>query len=142
MKPIEVELKHKAGVIPYTVEDGVLKMFFMKPSNAKFGGSQFQIAKGNIDPGESPDQAALREGVEELGLKLLNVMSLKKLTTQRITGLDETYMISVYAAKVRDPSNFSNPHYETKEVAWMTLDEYRATGRLNQLPIVQMLEPT
>lgn len=141
MTPTEIEVKHKAGIIPYYKDEiGDIKMMFMKPSNAKFGGSQFQIAKGNIDPGEVPSQAALREGEEELGLQESNIYTMKKLTSQRITGMDETYLLSVFAVLVHDPEAFGKPHYETGSTTWMSVDEFRAVGRLNQLSIVQLME--
>jgi 8-oxo-dGTP pyrophosphatase MutT (NUDIX family) len=139
MKFDEVELRQKAGIIPYVRDEDGIKMLFMKPSNAAYGGSQFQIAKGNIDPGEDTKTAAIREGVEELGLRPANIVKLKKITSQRLTGLDETYIITVYAAEVADPTAFGSPHYETSKTKWMTADEFRATGRLSQVGIVQML---
>jgi predicted NUDIX family NTP pyrophosphohydrolase len=141
MKFGEVELKHKAGVIPYYTDEEGTHMLFMKPSNAKFGGSHYQIAKGNIDTGEDAQSAAMREGAEELGLAMSNVTKVTKLVTQRLTGLDETYIITVYAAEIRDPAAFSSPHYETGSVKWMTAEEFRASGRLSQLSIVQLLQP-
>jgi 8-oxo-dGTP pyrophosphatase MutT (NUDIX family) len=139
MKFDEVEMRHKAGIIPYIHGEDGIKMLFMKPSNPKFGGSQFQIAKGNLDPGEDTLSAAIREGTEELGLVTTNIAKLSKLTTQRLTGQDETYIITVYAAEVKDESNFTLPHYETSDTKWMLMDEFRAVGRLSQVSIVQQL---
>ena len=48
------ELIYRAGVIPYYIDDGEIKMLFMKPSKKKFGGAEFQIAKGKREKGEWP----------------------------------------------------------------------------------------
>ena len=67
------ELIYRAGVIPYYIDDGEIKMLFMKPSKKKFGGAEFQIAKGKREKGESDEKAAFREAREELGLFSGNV---------------------------------------------------------------------
>lgn len=132
------QLRQKAGVIPYFIqEDGTPAMMFMVPSNAQFGGSLFQIAKGRIEPGENIQEAAVREAEEELGLRTENVTQVKSIGNVKITGLDETYMLAIFAAEVKDPENFDQPHYETGKRAWLTLEEFKAQGRQNQLPLVK-----
>jgi 8-oxo-dGTP pyrophosphatase MutT (NUDIX family) len=139
MKFDELKSVRKAGVIPYYHgEEGIL-MLFMKPSNPNYGGNKFQIAKGNIDPGEDAQTAALREGSEELGLIPSNIVKIEKMAEQSLTGDDGSYIITVYAAEVKDPGSFAKPHYETAATKWMTLDEFRAIGRLSHLSIVQRL---
>ena len=46
---MDKEKVNRAGVIPFYLEEGEIKMLFMKPSDPKFGGKCFQIAKGNRD---------------------------------------------------------------------------------------------
>lgn len=139
MKFEEVEVKQKAGVIPYVkTEDGII-MLFMKPSDPAYGGPHYQIAKGEVDPGETSLSAALREGEEELGLLPSNVKNIKKLVTERMTGMDGSYIITIYAAEVNSPDHFGKPHYETQSTKWVTAEEFRAVGRLNQLHVVQLL---
>jgi len=139
MKFDELKSVRKAGIIPYYRDATGVKMLFMKPSDPKFGGSRFQIAKGNIDPGENAQTAAIREGVEELGLISSNITKIEKMVEQQLTGQDESYIITVYAAEVKDKEAFSKPHYETAATKWMSLDEFRAEGRLSHLSIVQRL---
>lgn len=138
MKVSEVRVKNKAGVIPYTIdEDGKVKMMFMVPSDPKFGGPNPQVAKGEIDEGENAAQAAIREGEEELGLIASNIADQFTLPTLTIAGLKESYKLTVVVAQVRTTHNFRSPHYETGSVHWLTLDQYRAKGRRNQIPIVE-----
>ena len=59
----------KAGLLPYYEdESGKLWFCLMIPSDPSYGGTHPQIAKGNIDAGESAMETAIREGKEELGL--------------------------------------------------------------------------
>jgi len=64
---------YRAGLIPYIVENNEIMMLFMKPSDSKYGGNLFQIAKGKLEKDESFEQAAIREAGEELGFTKLNM---------------------------------------------------------------------
>lgn len=138
MRIVEVEEKQKAGVIPYyTNKDGEVRMLFMIPSNPAYGGSFPQIAKGSIDPGEDIATAAMREGEEELGLQHSNIVVLKAVGTERITGLDESYNLSLFVAKVKVPNKFAQPHFETGKRVWLSIEEFNQIGRKSQAPLVQ-----
>lgn len=129
----------KAGLIPYVVEDGQIKMLFMVSSDARFGGPDPMISKGNIDPGETPEQAAIREAEEELGLQLSNMISHPFLiTSEKIKGMDLEYFMNIYACEVADTTSFSTPHYETAETVWLTLEQFEMIGRPLHRPIVQL----
>lgn len=120
----------RAGFIPYFVGDDSIQMLFMKPSDPKFGGPDFQIAKGKVDPGENAEQAALREAKEELGLftgNVKNVVSLGKF-------LGRT---TFFIGEVEDKQLFGDPDFETEEVRWMTVDEFMQHGRGLHKPIVK-----
>lgn len=138
MRINEITLRHKAGIIPYYIDkDGTPVMMFMIPSNPTFGGNLFQIGKGRIEPGEDLQQTAVREAEEELGLKQENIKQIKSLGTNTITGLDETYLLTVFVAEINNLENFNQPHYETGKRDWLTLKQFTTLGRQNQLPIVQ-----
>lgn len=115
-------LPKRAGVIPYmTFDDGNTRMLFMVPSDPAYGGDRFQIAKGKIDDGENIKQAALREGKEELGLRLNNIESSQYIGIHLGMG--------IYVAKVKDSESFDRPHFETGDTRWMTIEEFDADGR-------------
>lgn len=126
----ERKLVHRAGVIPYYVENGEVFMMFMKPSNTEFGGDQFQLAKGRVEEDEDTKTAALREAREELGLFLGNV----DLVDDLGVFMGRT---TVFVAKIRDKDMFGSPDFETEEVAWMTEDQFTKTGRPLHLHVVQ-----
>jgi len=121
---------YRAGVIPYYVEDGVINMLFMVPSNEAFGGSDPQLPKGRIDEGEDAKQAALREGNEEVGLLPWNIEHLEEVGT----FLGRT---TVFVAKVKDKNDFGDFHFETKETTWMTPEQFDQDGRLLHQPVVR-----
>lgn len=130
----------KAGIIPFIMTERGLEMLFMVSSNAAYGGPDPMISKGHVDEGESPDQAALREGNEELGLKTSNCVGAPFLVKDdTIQGLDDTYVMRILAVEVKNKTDFDKPHYETAHTVWMTLEEYQQKGRRSQLGFVQLL---
>lgn len=128
--PYEKQVVFRAGTIPYIIEDDQLFMMFMKPSNAEFGGDEYQIAKGRVEDGEDAETAALREAREELGLFMSNVVSSERLGV----FMGRT---TVYIAKVRNRTMFGTPSFETEDTVWMTEQEFANAGRQLHLHVVQ-----
>lgn len=121
---------HRAGVIPYMVNEGKIELMFMKPSDPKYGGSEFQIAKGRHEEGETALEAALREAGEELGLFSGNVTETHDLGT----FMGRT---SIFLAKIKDKDMFGDPCFETGAVTWMSPDEFETTGRDLHKPVIK-----
>lgn len=123
---------NRGGLIPYYLKDGEIYMMFMKPSNAKFGGDAFQIAKGKQEPGEDIQQTAIREAREELGLFPGNIAHFDSLGV----WLGRT---TVFIAEMKDPTMFGDPTTpeEVKDIKWMTLAEFMSQGRDLHKPIVR-----
>lgn len=92
----------------------------------------FQCSKGKVEEGEEYLDAALREGEEELGLFKGNIEALYDIGT----FLGRTHF---YIVKIKDPDMFGDPHFETKEVAWMTPEEFQEHGRDLHKPIVKAM---
>lgn len=124
---------YRAGLIPFIVENDEIQIMLMKPSNAKYGGDKFQIAKGKVDPGETTEQAALREAKEELGLFSGNILQLKELG--QFLG-----RMTVYVAEMKTKEMFGIPHFETGETAWMSISEFQQKGRTLHKPIILATE--
>jgi len=133
-------VKVKGGMIPFVIDNGNLKMMFAISSDPAYGGPNPGIAKGHLDPNEDFLRGATREAEEELGLKSSNFAGQPFLVAaQKITGLAAAYMLHVFAVQVKSQTDF-NPHdYEVGGVKWMTLDEYKRSGRRSQLAFVQAL---
>jgi ADP-ribose pyrophosphatase YjhB (NUDIX family) len=120
----------RSGVLPYYIDDGEIKILFMRPSEPKYGGDVFQIAKGKHEEGETAEEAGLREGFEELGLYKGNIEHLHNLGV----FLGRT---TVFVAKIKDPEMFGDPHFETKETKWMTPEQFQSEGRDLHKPVVK-----
>ncbi len=120
----------RSGVIPYIIEEDQIKLLFMKPSEPKFGGDVFQIAKGKQEEGETPEEAGLREAGEELGLFVGNIVESHDLGT----FLGRT---TIHVVKIKDKELFGDPCVETKEIRWMTPEEFYDEGRDLHKPVVK-----
>jgi len=120
----------RAGFIPYYIERGTVYVMLMKPSDPKYGGGEFQIAKGHVDPGEDNITAAMREANEELGLRKDNVVSVEYL------GNFLGYT-AIYYGKVKNKDNFDKTTYETGATTWMTVNKFLNIGRGLHKPIIK-----
>lgn len=120
----------RSGVMPYYIDEEQIKILFMRPSDPKYGGDVFQIAKGKHEDGETAEEAGLREANEELGLYKGNIKHLHELGK----FLGRTTM---YVAEINDPEMFGDPRFETKETKWMTPDEFQSEGRDLHKPVVK-----
>ncbi len=121
---------NRSGILPYYVEEGTIKMMFMRPADPKFGGDTYQIAKGKHEDGESAEEAGLREGREELGLFRGNVSDIHNLG--KFLGRTDMFVV-----KINDPDMFGDPDHETGSTRWMTPEEFQAEGRGLHKPVVK-----
>lgn len=116
---------YRAGLLPYHIDEqtGEIEILFMRPSNPKFGGKEFQIAKGKIDDDDlSSKDAAVREAREELGLRETNMGNVWYLGT--FMGRTRLYVTEVFKKDA-----FDEPCFETGETRWMSLKEFMDEGR-------------
>jgi len=120
----------RSGIMPYYIKEEEIKILFMRPSDPKFGGDAFQIAKGKLEEGETSQQCSLREGNEELGLFEGNILEIHNLGN----FLGRTQM---FVCEIEDPEMFGDPHYETDETKWMTPEEFQEVGRDLHKPVVK-----
>lgn len=121
--------KPRGGVIPYFIDGDNVEMLFMVPSDEKYGGPDWQVAKGKVDPGEEIKDGAFREACEELGLFKPNVSEDHEL------GCFNN--IHVWIAKIEDKEQFGQPHWETGDTKWMTAEQFEDEGRDLHKPIVK-----
>lgn len=116
-KPVTeiLDKPERSGLIPYYIEGDHVYVKVMKPSDPAYGGTEWQLAKGGIEPGLDPEANALKEAHEEVGLKPSNITRMFKLLYKN--------HLHVYAAEVKDKDDFDEPHYETGAVNWIKLPE-------------------
>jgi 8-oxo-dGTP pyrophosphatase MutT (NUDIX family) len=123
---------YRAALVPYVVESGKILMLFMKPSFQGYEGSEdWQLAKGKVeDDDQSFEDAAIREGREELGFFKGNSFFVE--AVGNFMG-----RTAVYVAKVKDKSMFGLPSDETSDVKWLSLEDFQYDGRSLHYPVVQ-----
>lgn len=121
---------NRSGILPYYIDEGEIKIMFMRPSDPKFGGDQFQIAKGKHEEGETAEEAGLREGREELGLFKGNIGLIHELG--KFLGRTDMFVV-----KINEVDMFGDPDNETKDTKWMTPEEFQAEGRDLHKPVVK-----
>jgi hypothetical protein len=121
---------NRAGLIPFYIDEhDEIKMLFMVPTDNEWVESTPQISKGRIEPNELLLKAAIREAKEELGLKQMNLV--------RIEPIGQYSTIMFYVGLVNNPTDLDDfDPVETKEVKWLTLEEYASEGRRLHLPVV------
>lgn len=131
---------HRAGLVPYCIQDGEVKMLFMRPTIHEghtwmHDKDKYQIAKGRIDDSDiSTKDAALREGHEELGVWPGNILQVYELGT----FLGRT---TLFAAEIEDLSLFTAPDpNETAETKWLTLMEFLEIGRELHRSVVSSID--
>lgn len=107
---------------------------FMRPSNPKYGGANYQIAKGRVDETDSDFlYTAIREGEEELGLIASNI--------KKIYYIGEFFgRTHIYVANIKSIDKFTEFTDETESVVWMTADEFIQNGRELHKSVVSTLD--
>jgi hypothetical protein len=160
----ELKQQTKAGIIPY-LPGSHKRYYVMKPVASKpdLGLPEFQLCKGTrmykaasgwADMrGAIPDHSileplaatALREGIEELGLVLSNIVGLKSLgeySFQSATSSKPKTMF-LFAAGMKNEYDFlasSAVAATTAERAWLTLEEFKKLGRPDHYHVLSQIE--
>ena len=128
----------RAGIVPYFFDGQKVNVYLMIPSNAAYGGTEPQIAKGRVE-NENEQEAAVREGEEELGLVPNNIEKIEIGWSGNLSGMsDNGYKFVVYMAAVKDPKFFGHPHYETSWAGWISEQEINRV-RSSQRAIVSTI---
>lgn len=86
---------------------------------------------GRLDPGETAEQCAAREVMEELGLA---VTGLRHVMTQSLKSASGAWHLAVYVSS--DFSGAITPSDEIEDRRWVRLDElsgFRTTARLDDV---------
>jgi 8-oxo-dGTP pyrophosphatase MutT (NUDIX family) len=151
----------KASVVPFIRRAG-LEYYVMKPRAARpeLAPPEFQLCKGTRkhfmdglgwcdmkegQPGEGQRETlletALREGVEELGLELMNIVSVFELGPYSFQSATtkKSKQMWVFAVEVIDGSDFldaSRIEPTTAERGWMRPDVFAAEGRSDHRPVL------
>lgn len=125
----------KADAYGGVLIDDAGRVLLREPTN-HFGGYVWTFAKGRPDPGETPEEAALREVLEETGQPARIVAPIPQVFAGTTTSTAFFLMVPM-----GEPGLFSS---ETSAVRWVTPEEARAlismtpssTGRNRDLAVL------
>lgn len=138
---IGYEKRARAGLIPFLYDNGTVLYLMMVSSDPKFGGPRPMISKGKIEDGESPFEAAVREAEEELGFIRRNSRGEYFLIADgRVQLYSGAYHLTVYGVEIQDRYDFDKWCSETEYTVWMSLDDFRKSGRRDHVKFVEELE--
>lgn len=158
----------KAGLLPYIKKQGQYFYYFMKPQakNPALPAPPFQICKGTRmhystsagwqdmeyhhnykDVIETLPQTALREAIEELGLKLQNIKTLIALGdygfVSASTGNDKRmWLLAAEMVRADDFLPIAEIAPSTAECAWLSAAEFGVVGRIDHRYILADIETT
>lgn len=144
---------HSAGILLFRQRDQAIEVLLIKPGGPfwrnKDAGA-WMIPKGELEPGETAAEAALREFAEETGVRL-NVVPFSLATIRQSGGK----IVEAFAAEGDlDPARLRSTEFElewpprsgrmmrfpeAEEARWMTLAAARAMMLPSQLPLLDAL---
>ncbi len=155
---------HKAGIIPVlpaaTIENWQLYVMCPRAERPELGPPPFQLCKGtrmtwengywrDLTPEEVAGEdaeplaaTALREGIEEIGLKLTNITSLADMGVHAFTSAStaKTKWLQLFVAYVADEADFL-PDTEimptTDKRGWMRFGDFLRYGRVDHIVCVE-----
>lgn len=142
-----------AGILMYRRRDGVLSVLLVHPGGpfwAKKDLGAWSIPKGEIDPGDDPKAAALREFAEEIGTRPAGEPILlgelvqkggKHVTAFALEGDAETRSITSNRFEMEWPprSGRMQSFAEVDRAEWFSLQAAREKLLASQRPVLDML---
>ena len=156
------EQYNKAGIIPFVRGSHKISYYVMKPQarHADLPPPEFQICKGTRmqqlqdgtwhdirggTVGDAPEPlvvTALREGLEEIGLIPTNISSIYDVGgydfSSAATG--KTLHMWLFAAEVKNATDFMRPDSSTADCRWLTLEEFAIAGREDHHYILGLID--
>ena len=145
--------KSSAGILPYRYVDGRLEVLVVHPGGplwARKDEGAWSLAKGELDPGELPENAARRELLEETGWSvegaLLSLGTVVLKSGKTVYGfaapldVDPTTLRSgTFVLEWPRGSGQSRTFPEVDRAAWFAPDEAKRRLNVGQAPLVDRL---
>jgi predicted NUDIX family NTP pyrophosphohydrolase len=126
-------MKVSAGIVGYRRGAQGLEVLLVHPSGNYNRHAPWSIPKGEPNPGESLEQAARRETLEETGIVVVDLRSLGS-----ITYLKSRKQVHAFAAEC-GPATPSCPSWEVDQSGFFNLDTARQLLHPDQRPLLDRL---
>lgn len=122
-KPMETVHQHSAGGVAFRSDGPEHEIAVIRTSEE----GRWQLPKGIVDPGETPEQAAIREVSEEAGIKGEIVEPIDTIEYWFVASYDGPKMryhkkVSFYLMEYISGDVADHDH-EVTEARWVTFDE-------------------
>jgi predicted NUDIX family NTP pyrophosphohydrolase len=126
--------KIAAGCLVRAEFDGELRYLIVHPSGGYNRKRPYSIAKGMVEPGELPEEAALRETLEETGLKCRLLKSLGQVDYKK----SRKTVIGYLAEPLRPPrsTRLEPTDWEIDRAEFLPADQARAKIHPDQRPFI------
>ncbi len=137
--------QHSAGGFPVTRDaEGRLRVALIKVNRRS--GSTWEVAKGKLEPGETPEATAVREVQEEMGLNI-DLRITRYLDTVRYGflapgGMPRLKSVYLYLMEPLQPVESFSPRAQEgiADVRWFTVEEaVRAVTHTSLQPVMRQL---
>lgn len=143
-----------AGILLYRRRAARLEVLLVRPGGPFWryrNEGAWMIPKGAVEKGETPEQAALREFEEEVGVRLtvepIHLRRIRQAGGKIVEAfaaegdLDADALVSVHFEMEWPPRSGERQTFpEVEEARWMTLEDARGLMLPSQLPILDALE--
>jgi predicted NUDIX family NTP pyrophosphohydrolase len=127
-------VKESAGTLLYRYRDGALEVLLVHPSGAYNRRAPWSIPKGKLDPGESREEAARRETVEETGVMAGELVDLGSVDLVR-----SRKRIHGYAGPAPEDAQPRCASWEVDRAEFVGVDRARELLHPDQAPFVDWL---
>ena len=123
------------AAIASRVRDGRVEYLLIEEETSE--GLRLNNPAGHLDPGESPEQGAAREALEETACDFVAERLLGVYLVRVATGSDDpTYVRFAYAGRAGDPDPGRRLDAGIVRALWLTLEEVRASQARHRSPLV------
>jgi predicted NUDIX family NTP pyrophosphohydrolase len=129
-------MKESAGTLLYRRgPSGTLEVLLIHPSGTYNRKAPWGIPKGLIDPGESPEQTARRETLEETGVVAGELVNLSSIVYQK-----SRKRVHAFAGEAPADAEPRPASWEVDQATFLPIDEARRRIHPDQAPFLDRLE--
>lgn len=113
-------------------EDGCNKYLLIQEAAEKRDGGKWYLAAGRVDPGETFQEGASREALEEAGIHIIvkGIIAFQDILRSANTGQQRIIFL---CEQLGDEAPKSHADHHSMQAKWFTFDEVKVLGNQNKL---------